>query len=135
MASISAQEVAKEVIEKVRNGERPNLGDIIESKGYSKSTSTIPAKVTRTKSYQAVMFPVVKALELERQRIIKALANKDLEKERYKDLIDGLDKVTKNHQLLSGGATDRIVIPISNIFEDVQNSNQHKENSEPKEAN
>lgn len=118
MSSISAKEVAKEVLENIRKGIKPNLGKIIKSKGYSETTSTVPTLVTETKSYKEVINPVVEAMEAERNRIIVALSNKKLSKEKYRDLIDGLDKLTKNVQLLSGGRTsnESIKITFDNAF-------------------
>lgn len=106
MGSIAAKEVAKEVLETVRNGKRPNLGKIIKSKGYSKTTSTVPSQVTNTKSYQEVINPIVLAMEKERDAIMARLP-KVRAKAKYRDLIDGADKLTKNIQLLSGKETER----------------------------
>lgn len=118
MSSLSAKEVAREVLENIRNGKKPNLGKIIKSKGYSETTSTVPSLVTDTKSYREVINPVVEAMERERDRIIVALSKKNLPKEKYRDLIDGLDKLTKNAQLLSGGRTsnESIKITFDNAF-------------------
>lgn len=118
MSSISAKEVAKEVLENIRKGIKPNLGKIIKSKGYSEATSTVPSLVTETKSYREVINPVVEAMERERDRIIVALSKKNLSKEKYRDMIDGLDKLTKNVQLLSGGRTsnESIKITFDNAF-------------------
>lgn len=131
MASIAAREVAKEVIREVRKGKIPNLQKIQRKHGYSKESAK-SMKATRTIAYKNETKLVVEAMERERNRIISELSSKDLSKEKYRDLIDGLDKITKNVQLLSGKATDNVkVIPISNEF--VQNSNQHQENSESEE--
>lgn len=118
MSSISAKEVAKEVLENIRKGKKPNLGKIIKSKGYSETTSTVPSLVTDTKSYREVINPVIEAMERERDRIIVALSKKNLSKEKYRDMIDGLDKLTKNVQLLSGGKTsnESIKITFDNAF-------------------
>jgi phage terminase small subunit len=48
---------------------------------------------------------IVKKMERERDRLISALAEKDLEKENYKVIVDGLDKLTKNIQLLNDRPT------------------------------
>lgn len=131
MPSIAAKEVAREVLETVRKGKKPNLGKIIKSKGYALTTSTVPTQVTNTISYQEEISPVVKRLERERERIVSALEGKNLTKERYQTLIDGLDKITKNVQLLSGKATGNIaVIPITNVFSSIS----HEENSETEET-
>lgn len=118
MPSIAAQNVAKEVISKVRKGERPILGKIIPKHGYSPSIATHPNKVTRTDSYKEVIEPIVSAMERERNRLIKAMSERELTGERYRDLTDGIDKLTKNIQLLSGGATANIQIkPLATLEE------------------
>jgi hypothetical protein len=50
--------------------------------------------------------PIVKKLIAHRERILTQLAKK-LPQAKYRDLVDGLDKVTKNIQLLSGKPTER----------------------------
>ena len=104
MSSENAKAVAREVSENIRRGKKVILGDII-SKRYSKSTSKTPQRVTETKSYQNEMKPIIEQLEIERQRAIKLL-KKTSNKAKYRDLIDGVDKITKNIQLLSGGKTE-----------------------------
>jgi hypothetical protein len=113
MVSIAAQEMAKEVLETLGKGEKPNLGKIARKKGYSLKTANNPKEITKSKSYKEVMFPVVSAMENERNRIIDALGKKKLSKEKYRDMIDGLDKLTKNIQLLNGGKTSNEGIQIS----------------------
>jgi mevalonate kinase len=104
--SENAKAVAKKVASKVRKGQKVVLGEIIKEQGYSESVSESPTKVTKTKAYKEEIQPIVDQLEKERQRIIKALKNKDLDEERYKDLVDGMDKITKNIQLLGNKPTE-----------------------------
>lgn len=111
MGSLNAEAVAKEVVQTIRKGKKVVLGKIIE-KRYSKSVSKSPTKVTETKSYKNVMKPIVEQLEIERQAIIDRLS-KVRSKAKYRDLIDGLDKTTKNIQLLNGGKTSNEGIQIS----------------------
>lgn len=113
MASIAAKEVAKEVMETIGKGKRPNLGKIARKKGYADNSADNPSQITKTKSYQDTIAPVVKAMMKERDRLIVALSKKKLSKEKYRDLIDGVDKLTKNAQLLSGGKTANEDIKIS----------------------
>jgi ribosomal protein S8 len=111
MVSENAKAVAREVIETVRKGLKVNLGDIIENHGYASSVSKKPKKVTQTDSYKTEMAPLVDQLKEERQAIIEAL-KKTRSKAKYRDLIDGLDKVTKNIQLLSGEDTDKVTVDV-----------------------
>lgn len=109
MSSINAEQVAMEVSENIRKDKPVNLGKII-AKRYAKSTSLKPKLVTSTKSYQRVIEPVVKDWIRERNRLTKALMEKDLTKLQYRDGMDAIDKFTKNIQLLSGGATENIAV-------------------------
>ena len=52
------------------------------------------------------MDSIIEQLEIERQRAIDKLKHK-ISDAKYRDLNDGIDKLTKNIQLLSGKPTDR----------------------------
>lgn len=106
MGSTNAKMVAIAVSETVRKGKRVNLGKIMKENGYSDSTSKKPSRVTRSKSYKEVVDPIIDALKKERQAIMSRLP-KVRAKAKYRDLIDGLDKTTKNIQLLEGKETGR----------------------------
>jgi hypothetical protein len=108
MGSIAAQEVAKEVLETVRKGKRPNLGKIIKEKGYALTTSTVPTQVTKTKSYQKVIKPYAERLQKHQEKVLRAMEEKDLSAEQYKTLADALAKITHDVQVLTGGSTDNI---------------------------
>lgn len=107
MTSIPAREVAKDVIAAVRNGEIPNLQKIQKKHGYS-DYSAKSMKATMTKTYKKEIKNVLKALEDERDRLIASISGTDLSKEKLRDKIDAFDKIIKNYQLLSGGATENI---------------------------
>lgn len=124
MASKNAKKAAHELLETLGKGEIVNMGKILKNNGYAKNTADSPRLVTETKSFKDVVNPVVKALEEEREEIIKAL-KKTRNKAKYRDLIDGLDKVTKNHQLLTGGQTENtglreLADSINNWIEDTK---------------
>jgi hypothetical protein len=104
MASENAKAVAREVIETVRKGKKVNKGAIIRKHGYAKSVSVMPQKVTETKSYKEEIAPIVLAMEQERDAAIKAMKKKR-SKAKYRDMVDAVDKLTKNIQLLTGGKT------------------------------
>ena len=106
MASINAKAVAQEVMEKVRNGKKINMQNIQKNHGYSpKSAKSMKAK--RTKTYKKEMRPIVEQLEAERQAVIKCLP-KARGEAKYRDLVNAIDKLTRNIQLMGGGATERI---------------------------
>lgn len=107
--SINAKLVAEDVARVVGKGRKVVLGKILKKRGYSKSMVKNPKKVTKTLSFRTSIAEVVEDLERERALIIKSLGKKR-SKAKYRDLIDGLDKVTKNVQLLTGKSTGRISI-------------------------
>jgi len=118
MASQDATNVGREVLETLGKGKKIVLGKILKRNGYAQNTADNPKNVTETKSYQNVISPVVNAMIKERNAILKRLP-KVRNKAKYRDLTDGLDKMTKNIQLLNGGVTERIVI--ANVLNDIEN--------------
>ena len=104
-AKMAARKVAKVVSENIRKGKRVNLGKILRKTGYSKSVSLKPKLVTSTKSYKDEMDDVVKKMKEERDRALN-LMRKKIGKAKYRDLTDGVDKMTKNVQLLEGKPTE-----------------------------
>ena len=106
MGSENAKAVAEEVIEKLENGEKVVLGEIIENHGYSESTQNNPKWVTETKSYQEVMSPVVDRMKSIRDKIVAEMEVKDISKERLSDLSTILKNTNHDIQLLSGEPTD-----------------------------
>ena len=120
MASENAKNAAKKVLETIGKGKKVNKGKILREVGYSKNTADNPILVESTKSYQKVMKPLLERLEEERDAIIKRL-KVTRNKAKYRDLMDGLDKITKNHQLLSGGNTERVLN--INISEEIAKKN------------
>ena len=73
----------------------------------AKSVATTIAHKNMTKvDIKEAMKGIVEQLEVERQRAIKRLS-KTINEAKYRDLNDGIDKLTKNIQLLSGKPTDR----------------------------
>ena len=112
MASISAERVAYKVIEKASKGEKIKLGEIIASEGYGHTMVKQPTKITRTKSYMAIMQNVVGSMEKQRAKILQEMDKKDLSKEKLATLVSSADILTKNIQLLSGKATENVAMVI-----------------------
>lgn len=88
----------------VENG--GSIGNAMRKAGYSPKTAKTPKKLTNTKAFKEAVLPILEALELERQAIMQRLPEVR-EKAGYRDLMDGLDKTTKNIQLLSGKDTSK----------------------------
>lgn len=110
MSSENAKLVARKVSETIRKGKRVNLGNIIKESGYSEITSKSPTLVTKTKTYQKEIRPLAQGIDREIERIKKELATRVLSDERYETLTRAMDILIKNHQLLTGGETERVGI-------------------------
>ena len=66
-----------------------------------------PQEIIKDEEIQVILKPVTDQLIELRLRIIEALNQKDFSNERTTDLIDSMDKLTKNIQLLTGGETEK----------------------------
>lgn len=109
MASINAENVAREVLETIGKKKKPSVRAIAPKYGYAPSTAN-SGEIQKTKTYQNIINPVVQSWVKERERLTKALSEKDLNKLAYRDGIDAIDKLTKNIQLLTGGATENFAV-------------------------
>lgn len=128
MASKDAENVAKQVLETIGSGKKVIMGEIIRQNGYSPNTSLTPKLVTETESYQAVVQPIVARWQREITRIQKELEGRELSDEKYKDLVDSMDKLNKQVQLATGGVTERLGIQMS--IEERLLANKALENSD-----
>lgn len=120
MASANAKAVALDVVKMVEKGIKVNHRSLLKKHGYSDSVSLNPDKVTKTKSYMDIVNPALKKIESIRMKSLQALEKKNLNKEKYRDLVSGVDVLTRNAQLLGGKATDNVAIQVS-ISEQVGN--------------
>lgn len=113
MGSINAQVVAGKISGNIRKGKKVVLAKILKDSGYSDSVANSPTLVTNTVAFQKAMElekrPLIDGLQKEINRIKDALASKNLRNEEYRTLVASLDVLTRNYQLLSGGATERQV--------------------------
>ena len=85
-----------------KDGPAKTLEQLMLDAGYAKSTARQQAMIMA--GIRDDLQPIVQRLDEERQRAINLLPKK-IQKAKYRDLIDGIDKLTKNAQLLSGGKT------------------------------
>lgn len=129
MASEDAKNVAKQVLETIGSGKKVIMGEIIRENGYSETTSQTPKLVTETQSYQEVVQPIVARWRKEIDRIQTELESKVLGDEKYKDLVDAMDKLNKQVQLATGGVTERVGVKMSEeekiiAFQALENSDE-----------
>ncbi len=112
MASLNAQAVAHTHIKNVLSGNIEPMKKIALKQGYSPSVANSIQHIKETKSYKSVIEPVVKRMEKLRDKAIKQLDNMSIDDVSYIHLIDGIDKLTKNIQLLNGGTTDNVALTV-----------------------
>ena len=99
--------LAKELIANTKRAKPLNKSEILEGVGYTRNTARhIPHKIINAPGVQKDIKPVVAKMIEARDRAIDLLASKE-EKANYSDVTGGIDKLTKNIELLSGNATER----------------------------
>lgn len=106
----------KAILNLVGNG--GNVTKAMRDANYSENTLNTPQKLTESVGGRELLNPIIEKMEKERDRLIQALSKKKLSKEKYRDMMEGIDKLTKNIQLLNGGATERqgLNITFDNAF-------------------
>ncbi len=114
MPSENAKAVAEEVIATLGKGGKVSVSAIARRKGYSKSVAHNPKQITQTKTYQDTVAPIVARMNAARDRAV-SLLEKTESKAKYRDLIDAVDKLTKNIQLLTGGSTANVALGIKRL--------------------
>lgn len=107
-------------------GTTKTLGELMKEAGYSDSQCTNPHEIFNSDGVREGLSDVAKSLEKERTRILNELAVKDLSEEKYKDLVDSMDKITKNHQLMTGGETEKVktIITFDESFDETSRSTE-----------
>lgn len=114
MGSVAAKAVADEVIRTVRKGKKPNISKIAVKHGYSPASAKA-SKPQKTKAYQEVMIPFVEKLAERREKALNAITDKKLKSTSARNLASIVDVLTKNHQLLTGGATSNVAIGVRRL--------------------
>ena len=107
--SLMAESVARQVLENIRNGRKPSIRAIAIKSGYSVNSANVGVP-QKTQSFQRIIQPYLAQLAKERDRVMKARAEKDLTKVPYSHLVEATDKDTKNIQLLSGRSTENTAV-------------------------
>ena len=113
MATPKQQRLIKLLLKNLGNPKsKKNLGDLIIEAGYSKASAKNPKLIFKSEDIKDGLKDFVSQLEDRRQRAITYITDSKLEKAQARDLAYIVDIFTKNHQLLSGGATSREIIEL-----------------------
>ena len=90
-----------------KEGSTMSKGEMLEKAGYSYGSIVNPKAIFGSRSIQRALADVARDMDEVRQKALNELKERDPKKETYKDLIKGVETMTKNHQLLTGGVTER----------------------------
>tara|TARA_Y100000361_G_scaffold141337_1_gene146305 strand:+ start:166 stop:516 length:351 start_codon:yes stop_codon:yes gene_type:complete len=82
------------------------LGELMIEAGYSPESAKNPKLILEGEGVQEGIKNTVKSLETLREKALTELQARDLSEEPMRDVVKAVDTYTKNHQLLSGGATE-----------------------------
>ncbi len=103
--SYAAQAVAKDVMDALRNGQKPNLQEIQLRHGYTKA-SAVTMAATKTQTYKRTMKPFLEQLKEKQSEVLNYLTPEKLNKATARDVVYCADLMTKNTQLLENKPTE-----------------------------
>ena len=91
-----------------RKGVRKTLGQIAREVGYSPSRANQPGAILKSKEVKKEIDDFVRMLDDKRRLSLTHIDNTKLKRSSARDLAYITDVLTKNHQLLSGGETEKV---------------------------
>ena len=106
--SSNARRVAEKVIEQVENGSKVNLSKAIRETGYSEAVATQPQKVTKQAEYKEYIESWTSKLLAVRNKAIEALKNRDMEKEKLRDVTEVVKVTDHSTALALGKSTENV---------------------------
>ncbi len=110
MATNKQEKLVKNIIENYGKKIPKNKGELLDNSGYKKASQKNPKLILEGKGVQKDLKPFVDKLIVHREKVMKAMDNKDLDKEQYRVLGEELIRINHDIQLLSGGSTERVGI-------------------------
>lgn len=125
MATPKQEKLIKLILENLGNqDETKTMGEMLKEAGYAESIQKNPKLIFESEAIQEGLSDVVSDLEKLRSDYLNELKTRDIEKEPMRDVVKAIDTFTKNHQLLTGGDTERNTQPllVKIIGEDEKNS-------------
>lgn len=91
-----------------KRGNTKTLGELILLAGYSEAMAKNPYQILESETIQEGIEDFVDGLDKLRKKALKHITKQKLEKSSAKDLTQIADLATKNHQLLTGKATEMV---------------------------
>lgn len=93
-----------------KTGKRKTLGALVLEAGYSETMSKQPSNIMKSETIKQGMKDYLNSLDDKRKQSLYHITDKKLKQSKARDLAYINDVLTKNHQLLGGGATERVEI-------------------------
>lgn len=90
------------------NKKPKSIYDMLLEAGYSNTVAKQQSTILNTEGVKRELKPIVNQLEAKRQVAIDALTDEKINNSLARDITAIIDILTKNTQLLGGGATDRV---------------------------
>lgn len=113
MATPKQEKLIRLVLENIgATGTTKSMGEMLKEAGYSEAIQKNPQLIFNSDTIQDGLKDVADDIALLRKNALNELKARDLEKEPYRDVVKAVDILTKNHQLLTGGDTEREATPL-----------------------
>lgn len=113
MATPKQEKLVTLLIENYGAAKPRSLGDLMLEAGYSEASAHNPKLILEGEAVQVGIKDAANRIEQIRNNALAELEARDVSEERYSDVVKAVDLLTKNHQLLSGGETERNEMTIS----------------------
>ena len=124
MATPKQQKLIKLILDNLgEQGLTKTMAEMLKEAGYAESIQKNPYLILESDAVKEGLSSVVDDLEFLRTKALNELKARDLEKEPMRDVVKAIDTYTKNHQLLTGGDTERVANPILVKFKDAGDRN------------
>jgi hypothetical protein len=91
-------------------GKTKTLGQLMLEAGYSEAMAKNPYVILESETVKAGISDFIQQLDEKRRLALSHLTEEKIKKSAGRDIAYIADILTKNHQLLGGGATERIEI-------------------------
>ena len=107
MATTKQKQAVAKIIEN-----HGNVAKSMREVGYTEASARNPRNLTDSDGYKEEAASFLYKMEQERDRLINAMSQRELDKVQYRDMTGAVDKLTKNIELLSGNDTEKQTLKV-----------------------
>lgn len=113
MATPKQEKLIRLILDNIgTNGLTKTMGEMLAEAGYSEAIQKNPYLILQSETIKEGIAEVAEDMDKIRRKALNELMARDIEKEPYRDVVKAVDTLTKNHQLLTGGETERVDRPV-----------------------